>query len=239
MPILAATLFSVHPVKVEAIANVTHGCEVFSLFFQLCALFVYLKREFTWVGTVGTKCWYDFLLIFGLVAVAMMFKETGVCILVFILWLMVYWGGGEGAVECSSVAILLSTLIVTRFTVTGGTSISFDDQFNSLTTKSKLSANWFKLVTSIHLDVLKRLFLPSSVDLTIDPVINYDDDFAGEIMPFAYLLLGVAFVVSPDFIMAGVRRRSLPSERRKTTSIIATPLPSASRWSLSVLFMFS
>ena len=73
--LLSGVLFIVHPITVEAVANVSHRKESLSLVFSLLALITY-QRAFK----TSSMSWLFVLGSFGFAAIAFMSKQTAVCL---------------------------------------------------------------------------------------------------------------------------------------------------------------
>ena len=73
--LLSGILFIVHPITVEAVANVSHRKESLSLVFSLLALLTY-QRAFK----TSSLSWLFVLGSFGFAAIAFMSKQTAVCL---------------------------------------------------------------------------------------------------------------------------------------------------------------
>jgi len=150
---LTVLLFSTHPVKTEAVANVTHGCEIYSFFFAMLSLNSYLND-----GLLSTIA-FTFL--------AFLTKESGLMVLAIIFYLELLQPKLKHN-RAFTFASAFSIAIMARFKLTNGTSFEFDDQFNVLVGLKKGSHDWLVGVASCHYEVFKLLITPAWADLCVD-----------------------------------------------------------------------
>lgn len=154
-PLLTSLLFALHPVHVDAVANVTHGCELLSAFFLLLGMHTYLSSDRA-VVTGRALAGVTILTI-----LAILCKETAFLMWPFLATLELAflrrrrWEG-----TCVYLLLLFASLLYLRVSASAGMSFDMDPEFNPLIPLAPLSFPWFRAIGAAHRDVAALLFNP-------------------------------------------------------------------------------
>ena len=174
---LAGAFFCLHPVHVEVVANITHGCEI------LCAIFVFLGiavwggkrdgKELPWwrVGCVG---------LCGVLATAC--KETGLMLLVFVAALdtLLFFEGIGGVRTGAFCFCIFASIVRKRHKLTDGTSFDISVEFNPLIKYGRNESRYWWGVGWAHVDALGLLVCPWLKHFCIDRVFMDIEDIHGD-----------------------------------------------------------
>jgi len=108
---LAALLFLVHPANVESVAYISGLQDVLFMLFGLLALLLVIHKK-----TFQEKDW---LIIFGLLLLSLLSKETGVLFLLLILAYLFFFQKKSLKIYLRGLSLLVSLYLVVRFGLAG------------------------------------------------------------------------------------------------------------------------
>ena len=164
LPHVTSLLFSLHPVHVEAVANITHGTELLSACFILCAIIVYLSNPTT--ITVQTVAATSLLTV-----LASLCKETAFMLFPLLIVLNAKILPRTNHTRASSFfTVATAALLAARFKASSGMAFAMDPEFNPLLQVKAPSQEWCAMVGYAHFDVAKLLFDPFTSIYSFDRV---------------------------------------------------------------------